>query len=100
MRPEPPPGHDDGGHLRLGHAPVLADGGQHGSIADPEVEKHGGHYMWVSPDAEQLTELARLADDGKLTVRVDRTFPLEQLPDAFTASQEGHAVGKMVLTVD
>ena len=30
---------------------VLADGGQHGSIADPEVEKHGGHYMWVSPDA-------------------------------------------------
>ena len=56
--------------------------------------------MWVSPDAEQLTELARLADDGKLTVRVDRTFPLEQLPDAFTASQEGHAVGKMVLTVD
>ena len=64
------------------------------------MEKHGGHYMWVSPDAEQLTELARLADDGKLTVRVDRTFPLSQLPDAFTASQEGHAVGKIVLTVD
>ncbi len=79
---------------------VLADGGQHASIADPEVEEHGGHYMWVSPDAEQLTELARLADDGKLTVRVDRTFPLAQLPDAFTASQEGHTVGKVVLTVD
>ncbi|WHF21723.1 zinc-binding dehydrogenase [Kocuria rhizophila] len=38
--------------------------------------------VWVSPDAERPRELARLADDGKLTVRVDRTFPLAQLPDA------------------
>ncbi|RLZ03033.1 alcohol dehydrogenase [Kocuria tytonicola] len=79
---------------------VLAEGGQHGSIADPSVAENGGHYLWVTPDSEQLTELARLADAGKLAVRVDRTFPLEQLPEAFAASQEGHAVGKIVLTVD
>ena len=36
---------------------------------------------------------------GKLTVRVDRTFPLEELPEAFAASQEGRTVGKIVLTV-
>ncbi|MDO4918055.1 NADP-dependent oxidoreductase [Kocuria sp.] len=79
---------------------VLAEGGRHGSIADPSVEEHGGHYMWVTPDSGQLTELARLADAGELTVRVDRTFPLEQLPEAFAASQEGHTVGKIVVTVD
>ncbi|WP_207803871.1 NADP-dependent oxidoreductase [Kocuria tytonicola] len=79
---------------------VLAEGAQHGSIADPSVAENGGHYLWVTPDSEQLTELARLADAGKLAVRVDRTFPLEQLPEAFAASQEGHAVGKIVLTVD
>ena len=79
---------------------VLADGGQHGSIADPDVEKHGGHYMWVDPSSQQLGELGDLVDAGKLSVRVDRTFPLEQLPEAFTANQEGHTVGKIVLTVD
>lgn len=78
---------------------VLAEGGRHASIADPEVEQHGGQWMWVTPDASHLRELANLADAGKITVRVDRTFPLEQLPDAFAASQEGRTVGKIVLTV-
>lgn len=79
---------------------VLAEGGRHASIADPSVTQHGGQWMWVTPDSEQLAELARMADDGALSVRVDRTFPLERLPDAFTASQEGHTVGKIVLTVE
>jgi hypothetical protein len=31
--------------------------------------------------------------------RVDDTFPLEQLPDAFNKSKQGHVVGKIAIKV-
>lgn len=77
---------------------VLAEGGRHGSIADPSVTGHGGHYMWVRPDADDLARLATMADEGALRVAVDRTFALEALADAFAASREGHTRGKIVVT--
>lgn len=78
---------------------VLAEGGTHASIADPEVEKQGGAWMWVVPDAEDLAELGELVERGRLTVRVDAVFPLDRLPQAFEKSQEGRTVGKIVLQV-
>ncbi|MCP3425363.1 NADP-dependent oxidoreductase [Rothia sp. AR01] len=78
---------------------VLAEGGTHASIADPEVEKQGGAWMWVVPDAEDLAELGELVERGRLTVRVDSVFPLDRLPQAFEKSQEGRTVGKIVLQV-
>ncbi|OAX51391.1 alcohol dehydrogenase [Rothia kristinae] len=78
---------------------VLAEGGAHASIADPQVLEHGGQWLWVHPDAEGLAELGRLAEDGALTVRVADTFPLDRLPEAFAASREGHTAGKLVLRV-
>ncbi|MBO8184179.1 NADP-dependent oxidoreductase [Streptomyces spirodelae] len=77
---------------------VLAEGGRHASIADNSVTEAGGQWLWVRPSASDLTELARLADEGKLSVRVAEAFPLTRLADAFALSQSGHVHGKIVVT--
>ncbi|GHF73765.1 NADPH:quinone reductase-like Zn-dependent oxidoreductase [Amycolatopsis bartoniae] len=69
------------------------------SIANPEADGKGGHWVWVRPDSAELADLARLIDDGKVNVHVDRTFPLAEAAQAWKLSQEGHVRGKVVLTV-
>ncbi|MEE2039378.1 NADP-dependent oxidoreductase [Nocardiopsis sp. CT-R113] len=69
------------------------------SIADAGILAHGGHYVWVRPDSAGLVDLARLADDGKLSVHVERAFPLSEAADAWRLSQTGRTRGKIVLTV-
>jgi NADPH:quinone reductase-like Zn-dependent oxidoreductase len=54
----------------------------------------------VHPDARQLGELSRMVDAGELTVRLERTFPLERAPEALDESRTGHVRGKTVLLVD
>jgi NADPH:quinone reductase-like Zn-dependent oxidoreductase len=88
-----------GGNLEATLA-VLADGGRHASIADSDVEQHGGEWMWVSPVGADLQELADLVDGGKLRVDVAEVFPLDKAADAFRANMEGHTRGKIVVAVD
>nr|WP_201301165.1 NADP-dependent oxidoreductase [Citricoccus sp. K5] len=78
---------------------VLNDGGRHVSIADPAVLEHGGRWLWVRPDGAGLAELLSLVEAGDLTVDIDRTLPLEQLPGAYRLSREGEAQGKIVIRV-
>ena len=78
---------------------VLAADGRHASIADASVTAEGGSYIWVRPDGVELAELADLADAGLLSVPVGRTFPLEELADAFRLSAQGHTAGKIVVRV-
>lgn len=78
---------------------LLAPGGRHASIADPEVAGAGGTYMWVRPDAADLAELARMVEDGTLAIDVARTYPLEQAAEAYRASMEGSAGGKIAITI-
>ncbi|WP_328952720.1 NADP-dependent oxidoreductase [Kitasatospora purpeofusca] len=85
-----------GGQLETTLA-VLTDGGRHVSVADPTVEQHGGHWIWVRPDGAKLAELAAVVDRGALTVEVAQTFPLERTGEAFDASRTGHTRGKLVL---
>jgi NADPH:quinone reductase-like Zn-dependent oxidoreductase len=54
----------------------------------------------VHPDARRLEELSRMVDAGELTVRLERTFPLERAPEALDESRTGHVRGKIVLLVD
>ncbi|GAA1220916.1 NADP-dependent oxidoreductase [Kitasatospora nipponensis] len=86
-----------GGQLETTQA-VLAEGGRHVSVADPRVEQHGGHWIWVRPDGAELAVLAAAAERGALTVEVARTFPLERTGEAFDASRTGHTRGKLVVT--
>jgi NADPH:quinone reductase-like Zn-dependent oxidoreductase len=45
-------------------------------------------------------EISRLASTGKLTVKVETTFPLAQAGEAQQRSEQGHTEGKIVLVVD
>ncbi|TDB83032.1 NADP-dependent oxidoreductase [Actinomadura sp. KC216] len=77
---------------------VLSPGGRHVSITESDVEKHGGHWIWVRPDGAALARLGTLADRGALAVEVAGTFPLDQVGAAFDASRGGHTRGKLVIT--
>jgi len=46
-----------------------------------------------------LETLARLIEAGQLTPVIDKTYPLDQAPDAMRYLQAGHARGKLVLAV-
>ncbi|MFD8599464.1 NADP-dependent oxidoreductase [Kitasatospora sp. NPDC059646] len=70
------------------------------SAVDYRVTEFGGHYIWTRPDPEDLAAVARLADDGLLTVPVASTFPLGQAASAQALNAEGRTRGKIVLLVD
>ncbi len=78
---------------------VLAPGGRHASVADPSVLEHGGTWVWVRPDAEELQWLVDLADRGGLAVDVAGSYALDEVADAFARSREGHVRGKLVIAV-
>ena len=48
---------------------------------------------------EDLERLRDLTESGKLTPVIDRTYPLTELPAALRYLEEGHARGKVVITV-
>ena len=54
----------------------------------------------MQPDARRLEELSRMVDAGEISVRLERTIPLEKAPEALRESRTGHVRGKIVLLVD
>jgi NADPH:quinone reductase-like Zn-dependent oxidoreductase len=48
---------------------------------------------------EDLLALKELIESGKITPVIDRTYPLAEVPEAIRYLQEGHARGKVVITV-
>ena len=56
-------------------------------------------YFVVTPNREQLVELAGLIDGGELRPTVDRVFPLADARAAFQLSLGDHRSGKIVLRV-
>jgi NADPH:quinone reductase-like Zn-dependent oxidoreductase len=52
------------------------------------------------PDKKnQMALLKELIEAGKLTPVIDRTYPLAEVPEAIRYLEEGHAKGKVVITV-
>ena len=60
----------------------------------------GATNVSMQPDARRLEELSRMVDAGELSVRLDRTYPLEKAPEALEARRTGHVRGKIVLLID
>jgi NADPH:quinone reductase-like Zn-dependent oxidoreductase len=56
--------------------------------------------MMAEPTNKDLTLLAEMVVSGKLKPVIDRTYKLDQLPDAIRYVEQGHARGKVVVTVD
>jgi NADPH:quinone reductase-like Zn-dependent oxidoreductase len=48
---------------------------------------------------EDLTVLTELIEAGMVTPVIDRTYPLSEVPEAIRYLEEGHAQGKVVITV-
>lgn len=78
---------------------LLTDKGRWASIIDPSVIERGGRYVFVRPDPNDLAALAGLADDGRLTVTIAKTFPLTEAAEAQRLNAEGHTRGKIVLEI-
>lgn len=49
-----------------------------------------------SPD--DLSEMANLAVSGEVNINLDKTFPLDQIQDAFSYFGEGEYLGKVIIT--
>ena len=54
----------------------------------------------MQPSAQRLEELSWMVDAGEISVRLERTLPLEKAAEALEKSRTGHVRGKIVLLVD
>jgi NADPH:quinone reductase-like Zn-dependent oxidoreductase len=49
---------------------------------------------------EDLLTMQELLKSGKVTPVIDRTYPLSKVPEAIRYLEEGHARGKVVITME
>jgi NADPH:quinone reductase-like Zn-dependent oxidoreductase len=57
--------------------------------------------MMAQPSTQDLTLLAEMVQSGKLKTVIDRTYKsLSEVPDAIRYLEEGHARGKVVITLE
>jgi NADPH:quinone reductase-like Zn-dependent oxidoreductase len=69
-------------------------------ILSPFIEQEVG-MMMADSNQKDLTMLADMIQAGKLRPVIDRTYKsLTQIPEALRYLEEGHARGKVVVTID
>jgi NADPH:quinone reductase-like Zn-dependent oxidoreductase len=59
----------------------------------------GYRYLFMHPSGADLVQLAGLIEQGKLKVIIDKTYPFANISDALTYVENGHAKGKVVVTM-
>ena len=59
-----------------------------------------GRPFVAASKTEDLVALKELIEAGKVTPVIDRTYPLHETPEAFRYLGQGHAQGKVVITVE
>jgi NADPH:quinone reductase-like Zn-dependent oxidoreductase len=64
----------------------------------PFVGQKLGTFV-ASENHEDILVLKELIESGKVTPVIDRTYPLSEVPEAIRYLEEGHAKGKVVITV-
>lgn len=57
-----------------------------------------GNFV-AKPNKQDLAFVKELLEAGQLVPVIDRTYPLSQVPDAIRYLEEGHAQGKVVITI-
>ncbi|MDE3168824.1 MAG: NADP-dependent oxidoreductase [Acidobacteriota bacterium] len=84
---------------------VIKKGGIYVSILQPpNQEKAAAHgirsaHVFVQPNVDELNEIARLVDSGKVKPVIEKVFPLKDARAAQELVATHHARGKVVLTV-
>jgi NADPH:quinone reductase-like Zn-dependent oxidoreductase len=62
--------------------------------------KKMGILIWKPNRKEDLVFLEELFEAGKVVPVIDRCYPLSEVPEALRYLEEGHAKGKVVITVE
>ena len=57
-------------------------------------------FLFMQANGGQLRKLASLYDAGHLRPLIDKTFPFDQTIEALAYVEQGHANGKVVITLD
>jgi NADPH:quinone reductase-like Zn-dependent oxidoreductase len=80
---------------------IAGDAAKVASLADYSAPALGAQLVDGSSGdpAAALQEIAGLAADGRLTVTISETFPVEEIAEAHAVSEAGHVRGKLVLTL-
>jgi NADPH:quinone reductase-like Zn-dependent oxidoreductase len=72
-------------------------------LVGPLISRTGSHQLgigkWAPNDKEDLDTLQELIEAGHVTPVIDRQFTLNELGDAMRYLEDGHAQGKVVITV-
>jgi NADPH:quinone reductase-like Zn-dependent oxidoreductase len=56
--------------------------------------------MLAEPNQKDLNLVAEMMESGKLKSVIDRTYPLSQIREAMTYLEQGHARGKVIITLE
>ncbi|HEY1752604.1 MAG TPA: NADP-dependent oxidoreductase [Caulobacteraceae bacterium] len=94
-----------GGQVEARSWQVLRAGGRLiSTVQQPDVsraEQAGvtAARFTCQPDGAQLAEIARLIDEGQVSVRVDQVYMLEEAAEAERHLEDEHVTGKLVLEV-
>ena len=93
-----------GGQTQIDSAEVLKKGGRLTSILalkEDYFRQRGlvPHYIFVRPESSQLDRLREWAEAGKLKVKLEKIFPLEEAAEAHELIEGKHVQGKIVLKI-
>lgn len=70
-----------------------------GGVVSLAGSKRMGVFGWVPNESQDLAELGRLIEAGRLKPVIDRRFGLEEAPTALRYLEEGRARGKVLIEV-
>jgi NADPH:quinone reductase-like Zn-dependent oxidoreductase len=71
-----------------------------GTLISRRGNKKIGINKWEMNEKEDLDFLTELFEAGKVVPIIDRYYPLNDIPEALRYVEGGHALGKVVITVD
>ena len=57
-------------------------------------------FVTLDVNRENLSALLKLLESGEVRVVIDKTYPLRETPAAIGYVEEGHARGKVVITLE
>jgi NADPH:quinone reductase-like Zn-dependent oxidoreductase len=72
-------------------------------LLGPWLSRNGNQRMGnmlARPNQKDLAFLKELLEAGKIVPVIDRCYPLSEVPEAIRYLEEGHAKGKVVITVE
>ncbi|MBE0684039.1 MAG: NAD(P)-dependent alcohol dehydrogenase [Anaerolineales bacterium] len=72
-------------------------------LLGPSIRRITGkriELLIVRTDAKDLVYMTELIESGKVRLVIDKRYPLSETPEALRYLGEGHAKGKVVITVD